>query len=117
VPEEIRMPAPDDRRNQMLDLARRWRESGTSARVFAQGQGVTPWTLYYWRKRLVSQNRPTGRRRWRSAMRLAPVHVVGSTAAGGDLEIVLTAGDRIRVPAGVSADTLRRVIQVLRTGC
>jgi hypothetical protein len=117
VPEEI-MPAPDDRRNQRLDLARRWRESGASARVFAQEQGVTPWTLYYWRERLVSQKRPTGRRRRRSAMRLAPVHLVGGTdGMGGDLEIVLAAGDRIRVPAAVSADTLRRVIQALRTGC
>ncbi len=51
VPEEIRMPAPNDRTDRMLDLARRWRESGQSARAFAQEQGVTPWTLYYWRER------------------------------------------------------------------
>ena len=34
---------------------RRWRESGQSARAFAQEQGVTPWTLYYWRKRLAGK--------------------------------------------------------------
>ena len=56
------MPAPDHRRNQMLDLARRWRESGASARAFAEEQVVTPWTLYYWSERLTTENRPKRRR-------------------------------------------------------
>jgi hypothetical protein len=34
-----------------------------------------------------------------------------------DLEVMLASGDRIRVPAGISAETLRCVIQVLRTAC
>ena len=112
------MPAPDDRRNKMLELARRWRDSGVKARVFAQEQGVTPWTLYYWRQRLASQDRPTRGRRRSQRVTLAPVHVVAGPAdVGGDLEILLASGDRVRVAAGVSADTLRRVVQVLRTAC
>ena len=111
------MPAPDDRRQQMLDLARQWQGSGASARVFAQEQGVTPWTLYYWRDRLTTEHRPRYRRR-RRRVKLAPVHIVmGKEAVSDDLEIVLTCGDRVRVPAAVSAETLRRVLQVLRTGC
>ena len=111
------MPTPDDRRQQMLDLARRWQTSGASARAFAQEQGVTPWTLYYWRERLTSEQRPRGGRR-RERVRLAPVHIVeGPGVIGGDLEILLCGGDRVRVPAAVSADTLRRVIDVLRAGC
>jgi hypothetical protein len=51
------MPTQEDRRHQMLDLARRWQASGTGARVFAREQGVTPWVLYYWRKELVPQAR------------------------------------------------------------
>jgi hypothetical protein len=102
----------------MLELARRWRESGVRARVFAQEQGVTPWTLYYWRQRLASPDRPTRRRRRSRRVTLAPVHVVaGAGDVGGDLEILLAGGDRVRVAAGVSADTLRRVLQVLRTAC
>jgi hypothetical protein len=112
------MPAPDDRRTQMLDLARRWRDSGRSARAFAQEQGVTPWALYYWRERLEGKERPKVRRKPRSSARvqLAPVHVVtGGEGCGGDVEIVLASGDRVRVAASVSADILRRVVQVLRT--
>jgi transposase-like protein len=112
------MQAQEDRRGTMLDLARRWRESGATARAFAQEHGVTAWTLYYWRKRLARDERPARRRRRTRRVRLAPVHVVASAEAnGGDLEVLLASGDRVRVPAGVSADTLRRVVEVLRTAC
>jgi len=35
------MQAQEDRRSMMLDLARRWRDSGVKARAFAQEHGVT----------------------------------------------------------------------------
>ena len=111
------MSAPDDRRTKMLELARRWRDSGVSARVFAPEQGITPWTLYYWRQRLAGQARPTRRRRRSRRVMLAPVHVVSARDAGCDLEIFLANGDRVRVGAGVSANTLRQVVEVLRTAC
>jgi hypothetical protein len=118
VPEEIAMQAQEDRRSTMLELARRWRESGATARAFAQEQGITPWTLYYWRERLAKQERPTRRRRRSRRVALAPVHVVTSAdAVCGDLEVILVGGDRVRIPAGVSAETLRRVVQILRTAC
>jgi hypothetical protein len=102
----------------MLELARRWRDSGVQARVFAQEQGVTPWTLYYWRQRLPGQGRPTRRRRRSRRVTLAPVHVVdGARDGGSDVEILLASGDRVRIGAGVSADTLRQVVEVLRTTC
>jgi len=111
------MPAPDDRRDQMLDLARRWRDSGMKARAFAQEQGVTPWVLYYWRERLLRQDR-SARRRPSRRVRLARVRVVTDAKhEGADLEIVLCSGDRVRMSAEVSVETLRRVVQVLRAGC
>ena len=117
------MPAPDDRRQQMFDLVRRWRESGQSARVFAQEQGVTPWPLYYWRERLAGELRAKARRRQqhRSArpVSLAPVKVVTSDGEAGesDVEILLASGDRVRVKASVSVEILRRVVAILRTPC
>jgi len=49
-------------------------------------------------------------------MTLVPVRIVpGDT--GGVLELILASGDRIRVPGDVGLDTLRRVVQVLRTAC
>jgi hypothetical protein len=117
VPEEIPMQAQEDRRSAMLDLARRWRDSGTRARVFAQEHGITTWTLYYWRKRLARQERPARRRRRPRRVTLAPVHLMTAAADAGDLEIVLVSGDRVRVSAGASVETLSRVVQTLRTAC
>jgi hypothetical protein len=37
--------------------------------------------------------------------------------AGSALELILTSGDRVRVPGDVGLDTLRRVVQALRTAC
>ena len=122
VPEEIRMPASNDRTDRMLDVARRWRESGQSARAFAKEQGVTPWTLYYWRERLAGEKaRPARRRKPRASshVSLAPVHVVtsGGEESRSDVEILLANGDRVRVTARVSVETLRRVVHILRASC
>jgi len=111
------MQAQEDRRSTMLDLARQWRESCKKAPMFAAEHGITPWTLYYWAKRLARQERPARRRRRSRRVTLAPVHVLASNGSRDDLEVMLAGGDRVRVPADVSAETLRRVIQVLRTGC
>ncbi len=45
------------------------------------------------------------------------MHLVGPDARDDTLEIMLARGDRIRVPAAVPVETLRRVIQLLRTEC
>jgi transposase-like protein len=109
------MPAQDDRRHERLELARQWRDSGASARAFATEHGVTAWTLYYWRQRLASQDQPRRRSR---GVKLAPVHVVTvAKDEASDVEILLAGGDRVRVAAGVSVETLRRVVQALRTAC
>jgi hypothetical protein len=111
------MQAQETRRSAMLDLARQWRASGQKARMFAGEHGITPWTLYYWAKRLARNERPARRRRRSRPVTLAPVHVLASNDSGNDLELLLAGGDRVRVPADVSVETLRRVIQVLRTEC
>lgn len=113
--------AQADHRNKMLALAREWRESGAPARAFAQEHGVTTWTLYYWRQRVVREQRAARRLRRRPPrrrLRLAPVHVMRAAEdAGGDVEIVLASGDRVRVSTQVPVDVLRRVVQLLRTAC
>jgi len=111
------MEGPDGRRQQMLDLARRWRESGMKARAFAQAEGVTPWVLYYWRQQLARADRPARRRRSRRGA-LARVRVVSDDRPeAADLEIQLVSGDRVWFGAAVSVETLRRVVQVLRGAC
>lgn len=109
--------AQADHRNKMLALARDWRASGAPARLFAQEHGVTTWTLYYWRQRVTRDERSPCRRRRPKRVRLAPVHVVTAADPRGDLEIVLASGDRVRVSTEISADVLRRIVQVLRAAC
>ena len=110
--------AQADHRNKMLALAREWRESGAPARLFAQEHGVTTWTLYYWRQRAIRDERSARRRHRPKRVRLAPVHVVtAGSDPSGDLEIVLASGDRVRVSSQVSAEAVRRVVQILRAGC
>jgi transposase-like protein len=112
------MQAQADHRNTMLALAREWRKSAATARTFAQEHGVTPWMLYAWRKRLVNEQRPARRRRRSRRVPLAPLHVVTpAPESGGDLEIVLAHGDRVRVSSTMSVETLRRVVDVLRAAC
>jgi hypothetical protein len=115
------MPASDERRTAMFDLVRRWRESATPARAFAQEHGVTAWTLYYWREQLAKQERPARRPPRRSRVRskktmLVPVRIVPENTGGG-LELILTTGDRVRIPVDIGVDMLRRVVEVLRTVC
>ena len=108
----------DQERQARAQLVAQWRESGKSAREFARDHGVTPWILYYWRERLTALRDQTQPARSRSTS-LVPVHVVSDEdpLTGGDLEVILATGDRLRVRATVATDTLRRVVDVLRTVC
>ena len=113
------MATPEARRQQMLDLVRRWRESGVKARTFAKEHGVTAWTLYYWRQRLDgAPAKHQRRRRPTPRTTLAPVHVVMDQVPRADgLEILLASGDRLRASADVSTETVRGVLRLLRARC
>jgi hypothetical protein len=114
------MQAPADRRQQMLALVREWRQSGLIGREFAASHGVTLWTLQYWREQLrKEEGRPAPPVRLRRRrVEFAPVHVVpAADSGGGDLEILLAGGDRIRLAASVEPDRLRRVLEMLRGRC
>jgi transposase-like protein len=112
------MQTHEDRRSQMLELAREWVESGAKAHAFAQEHGVTPWQLYYWRNRIGSQTRQRRRRRRSRRVTLAPVHVLPTAEGrGGDLEVVLVSGERVTVRNGVSVDLVRAVVAALRAPC
>jgi transposase-like protein len=108
----------DQERHARARLVAQWRESGKSAREFARDHGVTPWILYYWREKLAAFRDRTQPARSELAS-LVPVQVVSDDAplTGGELEVILATGDRLRVRANVTTDTLRRVVDVLRAGC
>ena len=79
--------------------------SGKKVSVFCSERGLTEASFYAWRKRL-SQQAPVS---------FALVSADGSTAAhGAPLELELGAGQRLRIPRGVDAATLRTVLAVLQ---
>src|SRR5207245_11087651 len=112
---DIAMQAPEDRRQEMLELARQWLDGGMSARAFAEGHGVTPWTLYYWRERVTKAERPPRRRRRSRRVTLAPVHVVASAdPGGGHLEGLFAGGGRDGGRPSATARMVRLVPVVVR---
>lgn len=102
-------------RTQMARLVKEWGRSGETGRAFAARNGITAAKLFYWKLRLVGRDRGRGKR----THRFVPVRVVGREQWGvaGLLEIVLDSGARVRVSEGVSEETLRRAIRVLRERC
>jgi len=104
-------------RKQMTRLVKEWTRSGEPGRTFAARKGITAAKLYYWKLRLVGRERSQAKREHR----FVPVRIVGggvpSELAAGLLEIVLETGERLRMTAGVSEETLGGVIRVLRERC
>src|SRR5215471_1039120 len=92
-----------------------WREriaaqerSGLSVEQFCKEQGLNNPSFYYWRKRLRQQ----------TAVRFALIEtgVAPQPPARSEhyLELVLPAGERLRIGAGVNAAVLRTVLEALR---
>lgn len=104
-------------RKQMASLVKEWSRSGETGRTFAARKGITAAKLFYWKLRLVGPNRGRGRR----TNRFVPVRLVGrgqwSGAGEVSVEIVLESGERVRMSEGVSEETLRRAIRILREQC
>lgn len=91
-----------------------WREriaeherSGSSVKEFCKERGFTAWSFYSWRKRL----REGGPVRF-ALIERGPVQQ--QAALDAQLEVVLAGGERLRIGAGVEADTLRIVLDALR---
>ena len=81
--------------------------SGVSVNQFCKEQGLTEYSFYAWRKRL----QQTGPVRFALVERRVRPQAPAVEAA---VELVLPAGERLRISAGVDAATLRTVLDVLR---
>jgi transposase-like protein len=87
------------------DLIQQQVSSGLSVSTFCSERGLTEQSLYYWRKRL-SKDTPVS---------FALVSADGAAdRLSAPLELELTSGQRLRIPCGVDAATLRTVLAVLR---
>ena len=104
----------------MERLLEQWRASGKSAANYARAEGMTPSKFYYWKKRLDGGGANSSLPRSSSSRSLVPVRVLSSSVGqreAGEIEVVLSGGDRFVLGDKVSEETLRRVVRVLRQPC
>jgi hypothetical protein len=93
----------EERREQWRRKIGEQEQSGQSVRVFCRERGLGEHSFYYWRQRLRKESAP---------VRFTLVETRPAAEAGQPMELVLAAGDRLRIPA--DAATLRIVLSVLR---
>jgi transposase-like protein len=80
-------------------------QSGLSVRAFRQQHRISEHSFYQWRRRLAQQ----------LPVKFALVETgCGLGVEAEAVEVILTAGERLRITPGVDAATLRMVLHVLR---
>lgn len=103
----------ESKRERMAGVLDRWGRSGLSAAEFCRRHGITRQALSYWKRVLGPVARRVEHRVPRPAF--VPLQIVDEPVAEVSvLEIVLSSGDRVRVPAGTSVEQIRAVVSALR---
>ena len=95
-------------RAQMRKLLAEQKSSGLSMARFARKCGMSPWTLYKWKRRL---EEPVGERS--GAEGFVELKVVGVQRPAVAITVELAAGVRVHVPQGFEEGELRRLLEVL----
>jgi hypothetical protein len=107
------------RAREMRRMLARWQRSGLTLREFAEKREIPLSTLSWWRQvfRGAGEEEGNGAAAENAVVFTEvpkPANVPRTPAV---LEIVLASGHLVRVPAGADSDTLRRVLEALRTTC
>ena len=126
-----------DSREAWAKRVERWRDSGLTAKEFADEAGINARTLSYWKWRLRRDRRADGergepasaagpRRRRAARTRAAPITFIEVAAPPSDappeppapaaepFEITWPSGVRLRVPARFDDAALQRLVQAVR---
>ena len=90
-----------------------WRRSGLSVRAFCATHGLREPNFYAWRRELARRAAAGAASSDLPAAVFVPVRVAPEAAV--PLELVLSGGRILRVPAGFDAVTLRRLLATLDT--
>jgi hypothetical protein len=105
-----------------IEEVREWRASGQTAVQYAKEHGLHPGTLAAWGSKVrnvVAKMGSAGagnREPKFLAVRLAGADLERTTAGGGEVEIVLINGRRIRVSGDFQSETLTRLIAIAEGG-
>ena len=107
-------------RDEWAKRVQRWKDSGQTAAEFAAEVGVKANTLQHWSWALARHAREPGwearaaRKRRRRAKFIELVSPASATAISGSIEVVLPNGLTLRVPERFDADSVRRLVEVLK---
>lgn len=88
------------------DLIRRWRNSDLTVRDFCAHHGISEPSFYAWRRELA-------RRDQAQAAAATPTFVPVRVATAAAVEVVLTSGVIVRVPAGADPSLVARLVAAL----
>jgi transposase-like protein len=94
-----------DRRKLLAELEK----SGESVAGFARKLGVSPWTIYSWRRQ-EREGRANGKE---ERPEFVQVRVAPRRDEPAPLEVELREGIRVRVPSDFDGEALRRLLGVL----
>jgi len=96
-------------------LLTEYEASGLSLIDFARERGLSPWTLYGWRRKLGRSRRRRRAEVEEGQAGFVAVDVVGAAAATSEIEVLLSDGMRVRVPRDVSIVRLVELVRALRS--
>jgi hypothetical protein len=87
-----------------------WQSSGLSVRQFCKQEGLPEPAFYSWRKKLIGDNTESENQ---DASPFIEVSMPRSNSAA--VELLLTSGNTLRIPAGVDTATLSTILSVARS--
>lgn len=93
----------EKRREYWAKLVAEQESSGMTIRAFSKQRGIGDHSFYLWRRRLRSK----------ASVQFALVKTIATSAS--PIELFLPGGERLCIPAGVDAATLRNVLDAVRS--
>jgi hypothetical protein len=97
---------------------RRQHQSGLTVSAFCAAEGLKDWSFHWWRRELAKRDREQPASKPKDVPSFVPVQLVPNPPdrqPASVIEIVLPAGQTVRVPPGFDVESLTGVLEVLET--
>lgn len=105
-------PAKDDQQQFWQMAIETWKSSGLSVRQFCKEESLSEPSFYSWRKRLAGDDSEQEDQHKPEPSAFIEVAMPQNTSAV--IELLLTSGNTLRIPADINAATLSTVLSVIR---
>jgi hypothetical protein len=89
-----------------------WESSGLSVRQFCKKESLSEPSFYLWRKKLAGDDSERNNQDRAESSAFIEVAMPQNTPAA--IELLLTSGNTLRIPAGADSTTLSTVLSVVR---